>query len=79
MNGQQLADQLLKRRGKRPTPGTLYPALRELRERGLVNMQKRGRNTIYSLSPEGRRTVFEFAGYLCEAFHDVFAESMSRT
>ncbi|GEM_PF-6275592 len=75
LSGQELADELYRRRGQRPTPGTLYPALKELREKGLATMEKRGRCTYYSLTPEGLATASDFANYLCLAFQDVFSQS----
>ena len=40
MNGQELADELEKRKGDRPSPGTIYPALKSLREMGWIGEKK---------------------------------------
>ena len=40
MTGAEIAKELEKRKGTRPSPGTIYPALKELRNRGLINPEK---------------------------------------
>ena len=40
MHGQDLADEIAKRRGERPSPGTIYPALKSLREMGFIIEEK---------------------------------------
>ena len=40
MNGQELAEELEKRKGEKPSPGTIYPALKNLREAGLIKENK---------------------------------------
>jgi len=42
MYGQELAEEIGKRRGTKPNPGTIYPALRELEKRGLIKSRKEG-------------------------------------
>ena len=54
MNGKEISEELEKRRGTKPTPGTIYPALKDLRIKGLVEMERKGRATIYTLSETGR-------------------------
>ena len=46
MHGQEIADELEKRRGERPSPGTIYPALKALKEAGFVK-EKKKRKTIF--------------------------------
>ena len=57
MNGQEISEELRKRRGTKPTAGTIYPALKELRTKGVLEMEKKGRTTIYSLSEDGREDL----------------------
>lgn len=77
MNGQEISEELGKRRGTKPTPGTLYPALKELRTRGLVEMERRGRQTIYSISENGKEGLKKACRYFCYAFGDIFQEHRS--
>lgn len=77
MYGQELADELEKRRGTKPTPGTLYPALRELEKRGLVDSRKVGKKRIYQLTEEGREGVIRACEYFCRAYGEIFKEFAS--
>jgi PadR family transcriptional regulator PadR len=74
MNGQEISEELGKRRGTRPTPGTLYPALKELKARGLVEMERKGRETIYTLSGKGRKGLEKACRYFCSAYEEIFRE-----
>jgi DNA-binding PadR family transcriptional regulator len=78
MNGQEIAEELRKRRGSKPTPGTIYPALKELRTKGLVTMKKIGRTTVYSLSKEGLIGLKEACIYFCNAFGEIFQENIKK-
>ncbi|MDQ6668084.1 MAG: PadR family transcriptional regulator, partial [Thermoproteota archaeon] len=50
MYGQELADEIAKRKGGKPSPGTIYPALKSLREMGFINSEeKEGKTIVYSL------------------------------
>ncbi|MFP4524138.1 MAG: PadR family transcriptional regulator [Candidatus Woesearchaeota archaeon] len=52
--GEDLAKRIGRRKGGEPlTPGTVYPALKELRELGLVTYVQFGRKKLYSLTKEG--------------------------
>ncbi len=56
MHGQEIADELERRKGERPSPGTIYPALKMMHEAGLVDEEKKGKTIVYSLTDEGRRS-----------------------
>jgi PadR family transcriptional regulator PadR len=79
MNGQELSEELGKRRGTQPTPGTIYPALKELRMKGLVEMERKGRSTIYTLSKDGQEGLEEACRYFCSAFGEIFEEYSRNT
>jgi PadR family transcriptional regulator, regulatory protein PadR len=62
MHGQALADEIAKRKGEKPSPGTIYPALKNLREAGFIkereegegeDKNKDGKVIVYSLTPRG--------------------------
>ena len=54
MHGQALADEIAKRKGEKPSPGTIYPALKNLREAGFIREEnKDGKTIVYSLTPRG--------------------------
>lgn len=71
MNGQQIAEKIAIRRGTKPTPGTIYPALKELNEGGLIEGRKEGRQIIYQLTPEGEKGLAEASRYFLQAFGDI--------
>ncbi len=71
MNGQQIAEKIAIRRGTKPTPGTIYPALKELKEGGLIVGRKEGRQIIYQLTSEGKRGLADASRYFLQAFGDI--------
>jgi DNA-binding PadR family transcriptional regulator len=77
MNGQEISEELGKKRGVKPTPGTLYPALKELRKKGLVEMKRKGRQTIYTISEDGEKGLKKACRYFCYAFKEIFQEYSS--
>ena len=60
MHGQEIASELAKRRGEKPSPGTTYPALRSLKDLGFLSEEKEGKTITYRLSPKGEK-AFEIA------------------
>ncbi|MFX1484127.1 MAG: PadR family transcriptional regulator, partial [Promethearchaeota archaeon] len=71
LNGQQIAERIAKRRGSKPTPGTIYPALKELKQGKYIEGQKVGRQIIYSLTAEGERALLDASRYFIQAFGDI--------
>ena len=59
LNGQEISEELRRRRGVKPSAGTIYPALKELRKKGLVEPEKKGRKTTYTLSERGKEGLEE--------------------
>lgn len=76
MYGQELAKEISKRRGTKPNPGTIYPALRELKKRGLIELKKEGRTTNYYITKKGRKGIQTACEYFCKAFGEIFQEHM---
>ncbi len=76
MSGSELAEELRRRRGVRPNPGTLYPALKLLEARGLIRCCPPGpRQKVYSVTPVGRRNFERTCrGFLC-TFGDLLEEA----
>ena len=78
MSGQQISEELGKRRGTKPTAGTIYPALKELRKKKLVNMEKKGRETIYTLTEDGKQELETACTYFCSVFGEIFESRTSK-
>ena len=55
--GEDLAKKIGKRKGAQLTPGTIYPALKELRRQKLVRYRKYGRKKVYTLREEGKQEL----------------------
>lgn len=72
MHGQELADELEKRKGERPSPGTIYPALKSLKDEGFIEEQKEGKTIKYVLTREGHAALDVAQGRFCRTFKDVF-------
>lgn len=72
MSGAELADELEKRKGCRPNPGTIYPALKELaRKKAILLHTKEGKKT-YSLTAAGRQELERAVNLFAKIFYDVF-------
>lgn len=74
MYGQELADELERRRGTRPNPGTLYPALSELEKNGFVDARKEGRKKIYTLTSDGCVGIQN----ACERFYQMYGDILEK-
>lgn len=74
MYGQELAVELGRRRGTRPNPGTLYPALGGLEKQGLVVTRREGRKKVYRLTERGRDGAIRACEYFCRAYGEIFKE-----
>ncbi len=68
MNGAEIARELEKRKGTRPSPGTIYPALKELKDKGLIMPDK---NKTYSLTKKGEKELKTACSLFCKAFYDM--------
>ena len=57
MSGQEIAYEIEKRKGSKPSPGTIYPALKSLKKAGLIKEKNIGKSISYSLTIEGKKTL----------------------
>lgn len=71
-SGIELAEKIQRRRGYKPSPGTLYPALKALSAKGLIESTKRGRSIIYRLTPQGKQGLNNSCLYFVKSFGDIF-------
>ncbi len=71
-HGEQLAEELGKKRGEKPKAGTIYPALKDLKSKGLIKGVKKGRIIIYTLTPEGKKVIKKSCDYFCHVFEEIF-------
>jgi PadR family transcriptional regulator, regulatory protein PadR len=71
MHGEEIAQEMKKRRGEKPKAGTLYPALKDLNSRGLINGKKSGKIIVYSITPEGKESFRHAMRYFMRSFGDI--------
>ncbi len=74
LNGQELAEKIAQRRGTKPTPGTIYPALKDLASRKLIFGTKDGKQIVYQLTKTGKKGLSEAGLY----FYRVFGEILTK-
>ena len=59
MHGQEIADEIARRKGEKPSPGNIYPPLKNLREMGFIssNDEKEGKTIVYTLTERGKNAL----------------------
>ena len=72
MHGKEIADEIEVRRGYRPSPGTIYPALKTLRVAGLIKEKRCGQKIIYELTATGEKSYRIAKIQFYRSFVDVF-------
>lgn len=72
MSGQEIARELEKRKGCKPSPGTIYPALKTLKEDGLIKERIEGKSIKYELTKEGKRALEDARKQFYQTFSDIF-------
>lgn len=77
MYGQELAVEIGKRRGGKPNPGTIYPALRDLSDRGMIVSILQGHSNVYELTERGREGLVVALKYFKRAFGEILDSPMS--
>ncbi|VVB98814.1 Transcriptional regulator PadR-like family protein [uncultured archaeon] len=68
MTGAELAVELEKRKAAKPSPGTIYPALKELKKQGLISSDE---NKAYTLTKKGKEELKAACGFFCGIFYDM--------
>ena len=72
MSGEDIRQEISKRKGSRPSPGTIYPVLKVLNESGFIEEIKNGGKTRkYKLTKKGKRELEIATGKFCEIFYDM--------
>ena len=59
-SGEDLREEIGKRKGQRPSPGTIYPVLKGLSKAGLISEVKgNGKTKLYRLTKKGEKELAE--------------------
>ena len=73
MHGQELADEIARRKGEKPSPGTIYPALKSLRAMGfIIGDEKEGKTIVYTLTDQGKNALRNAKRRFIRTFLGVF-------
>jgi DNA-binding PadR family transcriptional regulator len=68
MTGAEITEELEKRRGHRPSPGTIYPVLKYLTEKGLLSVDE---DKKYSLTKKGKQELDMSLNQFFDTFFDI--------
>ena len=68
MTGAEIALELEKRRGRKPSPGTIYPVLKHLKETNILNIDESKR---YSLTEKGHKALEAHLDSFIRTFYDI--------
>jgi DNA-binding PadR family transcriptional regulator len=72
MSGAELAREIEKRKGLKPNPGTIYPALKELLQKGTIELVSGSeKEKSYALTKKGRKELEAAKNSFCRIFYDV--------
>ncbi|MDE1871001.1 MAG: PadR family transcriptional regulator [Candidatus Micrarchaeota archaeon] len=71
MHGEEIAQEIKRRRGEKPKAGTIYPALKELSSKGLIHGRKEGKTVVYSITADGRESLRRAMRYFLRSFGDM--------
>ncbi len=67
-NGADIMRELEERKGHKPSPGTIYPALKEMKEKGLLKTDEK---KTYYLTKKGDKELDSACASFCKIFHDM--------
>ena len=68
MTGSEITLELEKRKGSRPSPGTIYPVLKDLKDKGLLSIDS---NKRYSLTKAGKEVLETSLETFFQTFSDI--------
>jgi PadR family transcriptional regulator PadR len=68
MTGAEIALELEKRKGKKPSPGTIYPVLKNMKERKLLSIDE---NKRYTLTEKGKKSLEAHLDAFIRTFYDI--------
>ena len=68
MTGAEITLELERRKGNKPSPGTIYPVLKDLKDKGFLSIDNKKR---YSLTPKGKKELEHNLTTFFDTFFDV--------
>lgn len=75
LSGEEIREEFEKRKGHKPSPGTIYPALKALSQSGFIKEAKsRGKVKKYTITKKGHKEITIATKKFCEIFYDMESE-----
>ena len=72
MSGEEIREEIKKRKGTRPSPGTIYPVLKFLKKNGFIEESKqKGKLKKYKLTKKGKKELNTEIKKFCLLFYDI--------
>jgi len=72
MSGEDISEEIEKRRGTKPSPGTIYPVLKSLSRNGFIEETKEeGKEKKYRLTKKGKEEIKAATRKFCGIFYDM--------
>ena len=68
MTGAEITQELERRKGHRPSPGTIYPVLKDLANKNFLNVDD---DKKYSLSEKGKQELDKNLNFFFDTFCDI--------
>lgn len=79
MSGQEVSKEIKKRKGSKPSPGTIYPVLKTLSESGFIREVKNGaKEKKYKITKKGKNELKAATRKFCIIFYDMKDEFQKR-
>ncbi|MCU0860481.1 MAG: PadR family transcriptional regulator [Thermoplasmata archaeon] len=72
--GMEIAAEIAKRKADKPNPGTIYPTLKQLESKGLIESYHSEGIKLYKLTPEGRDGLRQAKRFFVQAYGDILKE-----
>jgi len=74
MYGMEIATEIAKRKADKPNPGTLYPTLKQLEQRGMIESYHLEGTKLYKLTASGRDGLRQAQRFFVQAYGDILRE-----
>ena len=72
MSGDEIREELMVRKGSKPSPGTIYPVLKSLSKDGFIEeIKSRSKAKKYRLTKKGQRELKVATKKFCSLFYDL--------
>ena len=75
MSGEEISQEIKRRKGSKPSPGTIYPVLKFLNESGFIEVVKgRSKMKKYKMTKDGQKELKLATNKFCRIFYDMKGE-----